>query len=409
MKLTRLGLENFRQFYGKQDIEFSDDEEKNITLIHGENGVGKTALLNAVMWCFFRKTTPKFEMPEKILCNQAEMEGNTFVCVDVEFEHEGEEFRVFRSQGGVITKEVFKVQRIIDGNYVDLSGAKGILNTILPSDMADYFFFDGEGISNIAAEKSTGNAFRKAVRDILGFTIAEKIQDDLAWVKRKWERRQTELAKKNASMKEGAKKLDKFRKELDKINLELKGLEKDIKESWDAKGRAEEALRKSKHTSAKDAQKRIDTFQSSKDQSTKNLNNFKERKQTLVQTYGWVIFAHKLEVDALEFIDESGQRGRIPAPYDKQLIDDLVDAGECICGRKLVKGSKPFDAVLEKIGTASTGSINTKVQKARGVFRGVSRLTKDFLNEVDDIETKLAEQERLIGGFEKNYKMPRMI
>lgn len=45
MKLRKLELKNFRQFYGQQSVEFSTDREKNITLIHAENGTGKTAFL----------------------------------------------------------------------------------------------------------------------------------------------------------------------------------------------------------------------------------------------------------------------------------------------------------------------------------------------------------------------------
>ena len=47
MLLQKLKLVNFRQFYGDTtEIEFSTDAIKNITLIHGENGLGKTTLLN---------------------------------------------------------------------------------------------------------------------------------------------------------------------------------------------------------------------------------------------------------------------------------------------------------------------------------------------------------------------------
>ncbi|EMW3558781.1 AAA family ATPase, partial [Klebsiella pneumoniae] len=45
MKLIRLEINNFRQFYGKQSIDFAVDPERGVTLIHGENNGGKTALL----------------------------------------------------------------------------------------------------------------------------------------------------------------------------------------------------------------------------------------------------------------------------------------------------------------------------------------------------------------------------
>jgi DNA sulfur modification protein DndD len=56
MKIKRIKFNNFRQFNGEHSIEFSTDAEKNITVIHGENGGGKTAILNAFKWAFYEVT-----------------------------------------------------------------------------------------------------------------------------------------------------------------------------------------------------------------------------------------------------------------------------------------------------------------------------------------------------------------
>jgi len=50
--LESLELENFRQFIGKNTIEFSA-APKNTTIIFGENGRGKTGIYRAVMFCLF--------------------------------------------------------------------------------------------------------------------------------------------------------------------------------------------------------------------------------------------------------------------------------------------------------------------------------------------------------------------
>lgn len=46
-------LENYRQFKGRHKVRFSTDPKKNITLIAGANGSGKTNLLRAICWCLF--------------------------------------------------------------------------------------------------------------------------------------------------------------------------------------------------------------------------------------------------------------------------------------------------------------------------------------------------------------------
>jgi len=52
MILERLVLENFRQFKGRQELVFSDLRERNVTVVHAENGFGKTTLLKALLWAF---------------------------------------------------------------------------------------------------------------------------------------------------------------------------------------------------------------------------------------------------------------------------------------------------------------------------------------------------------------------
>jgi DNA sulfur modification protein DndD len=67
MILEEIRLTDFRCFYGKCSIKFSTDSDRNVTLIYAENGVGKTTLLNALLWCFFGETTERFEKKEDML------------------------------------------------------------------------------------------------------------------------------------------------------------------------------------------------------------------------------------------------------------------------------------------------------------------------------------------------------
>lgn len=46
MKIERIKLHNFRQ-YIDTDIVFSNDPSKNITIVIGENGYGKTTMIRA--------------------------------------------------------------------------------------------------------------------------------------------------------------------------------------------------------------------------------------------------------------------------------------------------------------------------------------------------------------------------
>ena len=83
MILQRMVIENFRQFHGVQTLEFATGAERNVTLIHGFNGAGKTALLNAFVWCLYAQTTSDFESPERLASEAAMMNATGAVAVKV--------------------------------------------------------------------------------------------------------------------------------------------------------------------------------------------------------------------------------------------------------------------------------------------------------------------------------------
>jgi len=101
MKIEALMIKNFRQFLGEVSIEFSTDEVRNVTVIHGANGAGKTSLLNAFKWCFYEETD--FDTHNDHILNEAAIhksDENALIdlLVEVKFTHQGERFRASRVQ-----------------------------------------------------------------------------------------------------------------------------------------------------------------------------------------------------------------------------------------------------------------------------------------------------------------------
>ena len=99
MLLKKLRLENFRQFIGKQEVVFSTDSERNVTIIMGENGSGKTAFAQAFTWCLYGET----DFQDRSMLNKAiavEMlpENNKKVRVDLYLSHRGTDYTMTREQ-----------------------------------------------------------------------------------------------------------------------------------------------------------------------------------------------------------------------------------------------------------------------------------------------------------------------
>ena len=95
MLLKRIRLVDFRQFVGKQEIEFSVDPEKNVTVIMGENGSGKTTFAQAFTWCMYGTTD--FADP-LVLCKATLQDmrpgDSKTVSVELKVEHKGQDYYI---------------------------------------------------------------------------------------------------------------------------------------------------------------------------------------------------------------------------------------------------------------------------------------------------------------------------
>lgn len=287
MLLKKLKLVNFRQFYGDTtEINFSIEVEKNITLIHGENGVGKTTILNAILWCLYEKLTANFKHPQELICIQSIKEGGKSCCVELSFEYEDKQYLAQRNLQNTLQSS-FKLFEITNSNYREVPNPKAFLNSILPEDMAEYFFFHGEGVSNINSSKS-GEKFRRAIRDILGFRLAEIAIDDLKSINKEWTKELSELGDLNKDQKELINSKQHKEKNIEKLNSELSGLLSE-KEEYDANlEEISNKLRNCSHEDARQLQQQIDKLIRRNDQAEINIDKSKAEKQELIKKYGWI-------------------------------------------------------------------------------------------------------------------------
>ena len=181
MKIHKIKLKNFRQFYGEHTIEFATGAERNVTLIHAENGFGKTTLLNAVLWALFNQLTKKFEDPDKILNFTAEDEGEHLASVEVEFEFNKTNYLVSRYFDKTKTnkdKTTLQAYKIESGAHKAMDAPFTFISSVVPAEMAKYFFFDGEAAEAFSSAKNY-KEIRIAIRSILGCELADTAIEDL--------------------------------------------------------------------------------------------------------------------------------------------------------------------------------------------------------------------------------------
>ena len=170
MQLIKIELFNFRQFYGKQTISFSDTD-KNITIIFGENGKGKTGIFRALMFGLFGDRLldqDDDKGPEVHFVNfKALNERRNEIVnakVSVRFTHNGELYEIERSVNGILDnkdkiEERFNTPLLYKGEQNVLLNSNPIteeleitrqINVVINEKIKKFFLFDGEKIDTLA-------------------------------------------------------------------------------------------------------------------------------------------------------------------------------------------------------------------------------------------------------------------
>jgi DNA sulfur modification protein DndD len=399
MLMRSLEICNFRQFYGTQYIEFSTDPDKNITLIHAENGVGKTALLNTILWCLYEKTTKNFEGE---IQNEISLEqGKKTYYVYLTFEEDGRKYVAQRTLDPLTKRVVFKVYEIlISGNHKALPNPEIFINSVVPKDMSDYFFFKGEGDETISV--NSGAKIKEAIRDILGLTIAERVLNDLDKVRTSYRREFNNLDS-SQEIKEIQKKLEQLESENQTAKSELDD-EKTTRDNLVAEvKRLQDVLRNSDHEIVKQKQEERETKQETLQSFKKIRDDLNKRKVDLIRKYAVSAFSHTASQKGIDFIDEKNHKKhshKISSPHSEGLVDDIIKSETCICGREIKVGTSFYGNIKKLLQTAGDPRQENRIRRARSQLTVVKKDLKTAEEDFRDVMDQLETNNNVISGIE---------
>jgi len=258
MQLKEISLNNFRIYKGKNTINLMPDNDKNIIIISGKNGFGKTTFLMSLVWCLYGKQMGmvdelyKSEIAQKgsyakyiagSMNRLASLEGNFKFSVSLTFTDvkmltgNFSEVQITRSYDTRTSNESVVV--LIDGQYNEIirdlttdkqDGAEiFIRDFILPIEIAKFFFFDAEKIVSLAEINSIEQRknLSKAYTEVLGIKKYEDLKETL-------ESLQDDYRKKSATP-EDRKDLNQIETDIKNKTIEIEELEDKITKLTEAK------------------------------------------------------------------------------------------------------------------------------------------------------------------------------
>lgn len=201
MIINKLQLHNFGVY--ASDNTFVFNSEKPVVLIGGMNGRGKTTFLEAILLALYGKNS--FAVQESIHgaygkylkahTNIADGTNESFVELEFSIEEDGKNniYTVNRSWNTNVKNIKDKVTVKKNGND-DSFLAKNwtmFVESILPSALANFYFFDGEKIAELA-ESDTSIQMKSSIKALLGINVIDLLENDITRIIKKMDTEQTD-------------------------------------------------------------------------------------------------------------------------------------------------------------------------------------------------------------------------
>ncbi|WP_396125642.1 AAA family ATPase [Escherichia coli] len=402
MKLIRLEINNFRQFYGKQSIDFAVDPEHGVTLIHGENNGGKTALLNALRWCLYEETTENLLDPKNLLNKHAESQGKNTFSVSIQLEHENRLLDVRRIQDKNNGSSNLHVYEIIDGCYAEKAeeNPNTLINTFLPQEMSQYFFYQGEGTGTLSSQNDFSH-IKDAIEKVLGLTVAKTTLRHLSAVKSSYQKDLKQYDTNNeidillTNKDNLASSLERDKMLLEKIQRELEVAEKEYENQIGKLARFDKTT--------------IDEQLKLRKQKTELLSDYERQykqflSEKISKTPDWALrtFSQKLASFDVSAINTEELNKSLRYTVDRQLLREIVHNNECICGTHIEKDSSAA-RLLEELGKHAVDpdlkhrwERATKLQQRLSSQQLPKASMEKLLANIDDYEVGMQELEHSI-------------
>jgi DNA sulfur modification protein DndD len=410
MRLEKISLKDFRCFSGEHSIIFSTDEKKNVTLIHAENGVGKTTILNAMLWCFYDIVTAKFERRHDLVNHDAVTAGRTTAYVEVLFEHNGARYRARRYAGSTgNTDRTFSISRLDKGHSMTLPNPDTFINTVIPKTMATHFLFDGEHAEVFLGEENR-SGIRKAVQDILGCNLIDTAIKDLenAAV---YYRKQMPKAKASATIDTLSGQIDAISSQIETARGVISGLQEDAAATTKQIADIDEKLRNS--VAAKELQGRRESIEKELTRARKRVSDAHEEVLKWLGDNGRFLVSTKLTEQTFDHLETQETKGRLPSPYNEEFVKDLLDLEACICGTILQPGSEAYVKVSSLLRKAANHTLRSRLNGIRAIIsqmkmereRAPGRLDASNKRQVEaradvsSLEAQLADISRKLEGI----------
>jgi DNA sulfur modification protein DndD len=169
----------------------TSDSGRNVTIIGGKNGAGKTSILEAIRLCLYgghgvaKRPGREYRAFLQSRVNKGAIRNSPYCNSHVEIEFAEEvkgkqnSYTIRRSWSSTGEDEAFYIAE--NGRELSLERDywPDFLRLLIPPGVAQFFIFDGERIQEIATEDSSDQTIVEGIESLLGLDTFKHLETDL--------------------------------------------------------------------------------------------------------------------------------------------------------------------------------------------------------------------------------------
>lgn len=406
MRIESIQIHNFRQYRDGQ-ISFPKVQgKKDIHIIIGENGEGKTNILNALTWCLYGeelhlgdRNTAIYTINSSVV-NELRSKGEEQGVMSVKV--------VLSDSDSQIEFERIATYHITDSDAVCINqnitayvsgGARGgdiieqkeevdmWISRYVPREINEYIFFDGELLDRYFKEAQRSN-IENGIKNLTQATILEKtikgldnyVRMELSPAIEKMGDDKVRVAEENYK-----KAYDAYSAQQDKvkgIDANLTLLKEKIEE-LSGVIRGHENL-KDIQNELEELDEKIDTLSTNEKQAKEDLIDFAQEYYTLFALYP----ALKSFYDRIKTEE---QNGKLPPKIDRELLQSIFDNKKClICGNDHLDNDnlEHVLSLLKKFDVSSDTS--AELNQASSALQALFEKMKDYKKRKEQIQRQIS-------------------
>lgn len=405
MRIESIEIKNFRQ-YRNETIKFPYQKgNKDIHIIIGENGEGKTNILNALTWCLYgeelhlgdRNTAIRIINSQYVseLRDKGEKYGEVNVIVRMSLDEEASSMAFMRTATFSITPaDAFETSQKVTA--IQDKGARGYeyienkddvemwISRYAPREINEYIFFDGELMDQYFKDAQR-KKIEEGIKDLTQASLIEKTikginnynSTEITPLLRRYGDAQVEQAQDN--FETAYKKYEGQKEKVSQIEDNIAML-KTKQDEFNSIIKGHENL-KEKMKELEEVDKKITSLTTQERSANDRLVEFTQEYYTYIALYPAL---KKL----YDYILRQENAGNLPPKVDKNLVQSIFDSKKCsICGNKL--DTEHLQHVLDiikklEVSSVTSAELNRASSALRSIFDKLKRYTTEKSHAINE-------------------------